>query len=202
MQLHRLNRREVTVVGGAAARSLPCISGAAQKAAAAAPHRRELLQSLLAIALAMPAGWHNDVLAATLPLGRDRFVEMSEKLCAMSIEDRSFADAIQNALVTQHAAADFRRLAELVRSAAPQDVDQLVASSGLADLAKSIASVWYSGLLGTGHTARVLFASRLSAFAHPVGRPESGVYAFRSVLGWCIRRTAVEPWGGWDDCLF
>jgi len=174
MQLHRLNRREVTVVGGAAARSLPCISGAAQKAAAAAPHRRELLQSLLAIALAMPAGWHNDVLAATLPLGRDRFVEMSEKLCAMSIEDRSFADAIQNALVTQHAAADFRRLAELVRSAAPQDVDQLVASSGLADLAESIASVWYSGLLGTGDTARVLayeeaLAWRATGFAKAPG---------------------------------
>ena len=174
MQFHRLNRREVTVVGGAAARSLPCISGAAQKAAAAAPHRRELLQSLLAIAFAMPAGWHNDVLAATLPLGRDRFVEMSEKLCAMSIEDRSFADAIQNALLTQHAAADFMRLAELVRSAAPQDVDQLVASSGLADLAKSIASVWYSGLLGTGDTARVLayeeaLAWRATGFAKAPG---------------------------------
>ena len=36
------------------------------------------------------------------------------------------------------------------------DVDRLVASSGLDELVKSIVSVWYSGLLGTGERTRVL----------------------------------------------
>ena len=54
-----------------------------------------------------------------------------------------------------YSADDFRRIAELLHSATPQDVDRLVASSGY-ELAKSIISVWYSGLLGTGERTRVL----------------------------------------------
>ena len=63
------------------------------------------------------------------------------------------ADAIQNALVDHYSAVDFRRIAEHLHSATPQDVDRLVAS--LLKLAKSIISVWYSGLLGTGEKTRV-----------------------------------------------
>jgi D-sorbitol dehydrogenase-like protein len=74
----------------------------------------------------------------------------------MSIDDRSLSDAIQNALVDKYAVEDFRRIAEILHSAAPEDVDRLVASSGFQELAKSIVSVWYSGLLGTGEGARVL----------------------------------------------
>jgi hypothetical protein len=111
---------------------------------------------LLAAALATTTGWHDKGFAAALPLERDRFVELSEKLCAMSIEDRFLADVIQNALVDQYAADDFKRIAELLYSATPQDVDRLVASSGLHELAKSIVSVWYSGMLGTGERTRVL----------------------------------------------
>jgi hypothetical protein len=127
-----------------------------RREAASGPHRRELLQRLLAAALATATGWHNDAIAAALPLDRDRFVELSEKLCAMSIDDGSLADAIQNALVGQYHADDFNRIAALLHTAAPRDVERLVASSGLHELAKSIVSVWYSGLLGTGERARVL----------------------------------------------
>jgi Membrane bound FAD containing D-sorbitol dehydrogenase len=127
-----------------------------QDSAAGSPHRRELLRSLLVAALAAAAGWDNDVVAASLPLERDRFVGLSERLCAMSIEDGSLADAIQNALVDRFTDDEFRRIAELLHSATPQEIDRLVASSGLDKLAKSIISVWYSGLLGTGETTRVL----------------------------------------------
>jgi Membrane bound FAD containing D-sorbitol dehydrogenase len=127
-----------------------------QEAAASGPHRREVLLRLLAAALATTTGWHDDASAAALPLERDRFVELSEKLCAMSIDDRSLSDDIQNALVDQYAAEDFRRIAETLHSATSQDIDRLVASLGLHELAKSIVSVWYSGLLGTGEGARVL----------------------------------------------
>ena len=111
---------------------------------------------MLVAALATSTGWHDDVVAAALPLERARFFELSEKLCAMSIDDGFPADAIQNALADQFAANDFRRIAELLHSAGPQDIDRLVASTGLDKLAKSIISVWYSGLLGTGETTRVL----------------------------------------------
>ncbi len=142
----RLNQRETTIQGAEAALR-------ASEPVAGSYHRRELLQRLLAAALASMPSWHNNVLAATLPLERDRFVELSEKLCAMSIQDRSLADAIQNALVDYYAAVDFRNIAEHLHSATPQDVDRLLASS---NLARSIISVWYSGLLGTGEKTRVL----------------------------------------------
>jgi hypothetical protein len=156
MQFDRLKRCEfISPVGSAAAPS-PRTSVERQDSAAGSPHRRELLQSLLVATLAAAAGWDNDAVAASLPLERDRFVGLSERLCAMSIEDGSLADAIQNALADQFTDDNFRRIAELLHSAAPQDVDRLVASSGLDKLAKSIISVWYSGLLGTGETTRVL----------------------------------------------
>jgi hypothetical protein len=156
MQFDRLKGCEfIPPVGSAAAPSRrTCVER--QDSAAGSPHRRELLQSLLVAALAAAAGWDNDAVAASLPLERDRFVGLSERLCAMSIEDGSLADAIQNALADQFTDDEFRRIAELLHSATPQDVDPLVASSGLDKLAKSIISVWYSGLLGTGEAARVL----------------------------------------------
>ncbi len=144
------------VLGGAAVASWPRAAAGREEAAAGGPHRREVLLRLLAAALATTTGWHGDAVAAALPLERDRFVELSEKLCAMSIDDRSLADVIQMALVDQHAADDFKRIAETLHSATPQDIDRLVASSGLQELARSIVSVWYSGLLGTGDRARVL----------------------------------------------
>ena len=144
------------VLGGAAVASWPRAAAGREEAAAGGPHRREVLLRLLAAALATTTGWHGDAVAAALPLERDRFVELSEKLCAMSIDDRSLADVIQTALVDQHAADDFKRIAETLHSATPQDIDRLVASSGLHELARSIVSVWYSGLLGTGDRARVL----------------------------------------------
>jgi Membrane bound FAD containing D-sorbitol dehydrogenase len=56
-----------------------------------------------------------------------------------------------------------------------QDVDRLVASSGLHRLAESIVSVWYSGLFGTGEKARVLayeeaLAWRATGYAKAPGR--------------------------------
>jgi hypothetical protein len=156
MQFDRLNRREITILGGEAAPSWLPNSAVRQEPAAGSCHRRELLQSLGAAVLATATGWYIDALAAALPIERDRFLEASEKLCAMSIDDRALADVIQNALLDQFAADDFRRIAELLHSATPQDIDRLVASSGLNKLAKSIVSLWYSGLLGTGERTRVL----------------------------------------------
>jgi hypothetical protein len=130
------------------------ISAGRQDAQAVSPDRRKLLKSLLAVTLAI--GWQNEVVASTLPLERDRFVELSEKLCAMSIDDAFLADAIQNALANQYTGNDFMRIAELLHSASPDAVDRLVTGSELNKLAKSIVSAWYSGLLGTGENTRVL----------------------------------------------
>jgi hypothetical protein len=175
MQFDQVKWREfIPLLCGAATLSRPRTSAARQDLAAGSPHRRELLQSLLAAALATVSGWHNDAVAGTLPLARDRFVELSEKLCAMSIDDSSLADAIQNALADQYSDDDLRRIAELLHSATLQDVDRLVASSGLDRLAKSIVSVWYSGLFGTGEKARVLayeeaLAWRATGYAKALG---------------------------------
>jgi hypothetical protein len=98
MKFDELKRREfITMLGGARGPSWPR-TVAGRPEAAASPERREMLQRLLAAALAIVTGWHNDAVAAALPLERDRFVELSEKLCAMSIDDAFLADAIQNAL--------------------------------------------------------------------------------------------------------
>jgi hypothetical protein len=140
---------------------IPLLSGAEtpwrkrQEAAASRFHRRELMAGLLASALAPATGWLHKAVAAALPLGRGRFLELSEKLCAMSIRDGSPADAIQNALLDRYAVDDFRRIDELLHSANAQDVERLVSASGLKGLARSILSAWYSGLLGTGETTRV-----------------------------------------------
>jgi hypothetical protein len=152
----QLKRREfIPLPDGTATPSRPPAS-ATRPSAAGYPHRRELLQSLLFAVLPNVAGWHQHAAAATLPLERERFVELSEKLCALSIHDRSLANTIQNALTDQYTDDELRRIAALLHSAAPQDVEGLLASSGLHKLAKSIVSVWYSGLLGTGESARVL----------------------------------------------
>jgi hypothetical protein len=156
MQLDRLKRRKFFALLASAATPWPRTAAQWQETVAGGPHRRDLLQSLLAAALATVTDWHNDAVAAALPLTRDRFVELSDKLCAMSIEDGLLADAIQNALADQYTDDELRRIAELLHAATPDDVDRLVASSGLHKLARSIVSVWYSGLLGTGETTRVL----------------------------------------------
>jgi Membrane bound FAD containing D-sorbitol dehydrogenase len=127
------------------------------RATAASPDRRELLTTLFAAVLANAVCWPRGGIAAeALPLGRDHFLELSAKLCAMQIKDESLADAIQNALVSQYAASEFKRAASILESAPSQHVDRLIAGSGLRDLAKSIVSVWYSGQVGTGEKARVL----------------------------------------------
>ena len=156
MQFDRLKLRKfIPLHCGAESPSRLLSSAAPGHAAAGVPHRRELLQSLLAAALANAAGWPSDPVAS-MPLERDRFVELSAKLCAMSIEDGSLADAIQKALADQYPENEFGRIAELLHSAAPEDADRLVVGSPLHKLAKSIVSLWYSGLLGTGEKARVL----------------------------------------------
>src|SRR4029077_10288131 len=115
MQFDQLKWREaIPLLCGGATPSQPRTSAARQNVAAGSPHRRELLQSLLAAALATVPGWHNDAVAGTLPLERDRFVELSQKLCAMSIDDRAMADAIKNALADQYSDYDLRRLVELL----------------------------------------------------------------------------------------
>jgi hypothetical protein len=156
MEMVILKRREFIPLPDSAARRSRPPASATRSPAAGYLHRRELLQSLLVAALVNAANWHNHAAAATLPLERDRFVELSEKLCALSIHDRSPADAIQNALADQYTDDELRRIAGLLHSAAPQEVEALLASSGLHKLARSIVSVWYSGLLGTGESTRVL----------------------------------------------
>jgi Membrane bound FAD containing D-sorbitol dehydrogenase len=131
-------------------------TSAEEDADAGGPNRRVLLQQLLALAFATALDWHDITVATAFPLDRRRFVELSQKLCAMQIEDGPLAGAIQSALADQYSHDDFKRIAELLHSATPQDIDRLVASSGLQNLAKSIVSTWYSGLLGTGDRTRVL----------------------------------------------
>ncbi|HEX5862655.1 MAG TPA: sugar dehydrogenase complex small subunit [Casimicrobiaceae bacterium] len=120
-------------------------------------HRRELLTRSLAAALAASVGWGDrDSIAADLPLERDRFLDLSAKLCGMPIEGGSLADVIQNALAAQYANEEFRRLTELVQYANPQDVERLGAGLEVGELAKSIVSVWYSGQIGVAERTSVL----------------------------------------------
>jgi hypothetical protein len=117
--------------------------------------RREVLR-LLAAALAAAIGWPREMAAAALPLDRDQFVKLSEKLCAMRLDGGSLADEIQSALAERYSGEDFRRIALALQSGTPQEIERVVAELGVRDLAKSIVSVWYSGMLGTGEGARVL----------------------------------------------
>ena len=78
----------IMMLRGAVVRSCPRPAAASNDAGD--PHRREILIKLLAAALTTVTG--RSGLAATLPLGRDRFLEVSEKLCAMSIDDRALAE--------------------------------------------------------------------------------------------------------------
>ena len=120
-------------------------------------HRRELLIKWLAAALAGSVGWgDHDSIAAASPFERDRFLDLSAKLCGMPIEDGSLADVIQNALASRYANEEFWRLAELVKSADPNDVERLRAGSEVWELAKSILSAWYSGQIGVGERTLVL----------------------------------------------
>ena len=156
MQFDPLKQRGATKVEGNHAPPQQRTSAAWQEPVADNPHRRELLQNLLAAALGAMWIWQRDALAATSPLERDRFMELSEKLCAMSIRDNSLAEVIQNALADYYQAADFKRIAESLHSATPDDVDRLLASSGLQKLANAIVSTWYSGLIGAGEKTHVL----------------------------------------------
>jgi hypothetical protein len=127
------------------------------RADAAGPDRRALLARLLALALVdVMFGPHGGAAAEALPLGRDRFLTLSAKLCAMQVNDQALADAIQNALVGRFAANEWNHIADILGSASPQDVDRLISRSGLRDLAKSIISAWYSGQVGVGEAAHVL----------------------------------------------
>lgn len=120
-------------------------------------HRRELLLWCLTTVFAGSVGWggHNFIAAAS-PFEADRFIDLSSKLCGMPIEDRSLADIIQKALAARYANEEFWRLAELVKSVDPNDVERLNASSAVWELAKSILSAWYSGRIGVGERTLVL----------------------------------------------
>jgi hypothetical protein len=136
--------------------------------------RREVLSKLLAAALVVTTSWpRGGALAATLPLGRDRFLEISAKLCAVEIKDGFLGDAIQNALLDHYAANEFKRIAKILESATPEDVDHLIAISGLRELARSVVSAWYSGQVGRGEAARVL--------------------AYEEALAWPATRYAKAP---------
>jgi hypothetical protein len=166
-----LNTQRREFIPGLGAAERPRVSRARKEAAVGRLHRRELLQALLAAALATATGRRDDALAAALPLERDRFIEVSEKLCAMSIDNGSLADTIQKALLDLYAADDFTRIDDLLHSGAGWDVERLTAAH---ELAKSIVSVWYSGLLGTGERTRVLayeeaLAWRATGFAKAPG---------------------------------
>jgi hypothetical protein len=167
-------RESITLLGAAETPSRPPASAARQDAAAGRLHRRELLHRLLAAGVATAACWRNDALAAALPLERGRFIEVSEKLCAMSIDNGSLADTIQKALRERYPADQFTRINDLLQSAAAGDVERLIVLSHLHELANSIVSVWYSGLIGTGEKTRVLayeeaLAWRATAYAKAPG---------------------------------
>jgi Membrane bound FAD containing D-sorbitol dehydrogenase len=126
-------------------------------AGATCPDRRELLTRLLAVALADAMFWPcGGATAEALPLGRDQFLALSAKLCAMQIKDEALADAIQNALVGRFAAKELKHIDSILESSSPQDADHQISRSGLGELAKSIVAVWYSGQVGAGEAARVL----------------------------------------------
>jgi hypothetical protein len=154
--------------------------------------RREVLSKLLAAALVIATNWpRGGALAAALPLGRDRFLEISAKLCAAQLKDGFLGDAIQNALLDHYAADEFKRIANILESAAPEDVERLIAGSGLRELAKSVVSAWYSGQVGTGEAVRVLayeeaLAWRATGYAKAPGT--CGVFG-----DWTAKPASADP---------
>jgi hypothetical protein len=154
--------------------------------------RRELLSKLLVTALVIATNWpRGGALAAALPLGRGRFLEISAKLCAMQIKDGSPADAIQSALLDHYAADEFKRIANILESAAPEDVERLIAGSGLRELAKSVVSAWYSGQVGTGEAVRVL------AYEEALAWPATGYAKAPGTCGvfgdWTAKPASADP---------
>jgi len=142
--------------GDAGVASPPATAGDGQDTEAGGPDRRELVQGLLAAAFAAVPDWHHQAVAATSQLEPPWFVQLSQKLCAMSINDGALAGVIQKGLANLYSEDDLRRIADLLHSAAAEDIDRLVTSSGFQTLAKSIVSAWYSGFLGSGESTRLL----------------------------------------------
>src|SRR5262245_19296685 len=142
--------------GNAQAPSSRPTAAEGQDTEAGGPDRRELLQRLLAAAFAVLSDWRHTAIAATLPLEPQRFVELSQKLCAMSIKDETLAGVIHKALANLYTEDELRRIAELLDSAPSHNMNRLIASSGFEPLAKALVSAWYSGSLGSGESARVL----------------------------------------------
>jgi len=154
--------------------------------------RREVLSKLLAAALVIATNWpRGGALAAALPLGRDRFLEISAKLCAAQLKDGFLGDAIQNALLDHYAADEFKRIANILESAAPEDVERLIAGSGLRELAKSVVSAWYSGQVGTGEAVRVL------AYEEALAWPATGYAKAPGTCGvfgdWTAKPASADP---------
>jgi hypothetical protein len=157
-------------------------------AGAAGPGRRELLTTLLAVALADTIFWPLGAAdAQSLPLAHERFLELSSKLCAMQIKDEVVADLIQKALASRFPPNELKRIADILASAAPQDVDRLIAHAGFHELAQSIVAVWYSGQVRAGEAARVI------AYEEALAWPATGYAKAPGTCGVFGEWTAKPP---------
>ena len=116
--------------------------------------RRDALIGALMVLAGTPLGtssgpWPHAAWAGTLPLDRQRFLELSAKLCDLPIKARGVADEIQAAIAGGTQLERINRLAALVGPAAPETVESLVAASDLGDLAESLIAAWYTGMTGS-----------------------------------------------------
>lgn len=120
--------------------------------------RAAIVGALAALARLTLAPGSAAAFTGDLPLDRDDFVELSRRLCDLSLKAGSLSDELQAALLDVEGRVPDRlaRLAELVASAPPADVDRLVAQSDLKDLAEAIVAAWYTGMVGPAQRPRVV----------------------------------------------
>ena len=95
-------------------------------------------------------------MARDLPLQRQRFAEISSRLCGLPIKPRGLSDVVQAALADAYTPERLARLAELVASTPDGSLDSVIATSDLKDLAEALIAAWYTGMLATGGKTRVL----------------------------------------------
>jgi hypothetical protein len=85
---------------------------------------------------------------------------MTIALTGYTPRDRFLAKDFLDAFASE--AADLVKLHDIVRSNPPAAWEPMIASAGLSNLAETLVSAWYTGMVGEGANQRVL--SYLGAF--------------------------------------
>lgn len=123
------------------------------KAGRLACNRRELLT--VAGALVSTLGLSNIGLAQTVaPISESAFRDLSVALTGFVPPDPGLSAAFRDSFSTE--LANLTKLYEIVRDSDPEDWTKEIASADLGDLAETLITAWYTGIVGEGKDQQVV----------------------------------------------